>query len=111
MKRSTMKRMARAGIYVVAALSFASSAAMAQTPAQGIAVELNDATPNGPACRLSFVVSNGDAASIDDMAMELVLFDRTGRVDRFIVARTGKVPAGRSRVRQFDMAGADCGTI
>ena len=91
----------------------AQDAAKAPTgPGAGaIAIELNGAEANGPACRLSFVVANGLAQSIDDMALELVLFDGDGRVDRFVVVRPAKVPAGKSRVRQFDIPDTPCPSI
>lgn len=88
------------------------TAEAANAPGAGkIAIELNGAEANGPACRLSFVVANGLAQSIDDMALELVLFDKDGRVDRFVVVRTAKVPAGKSRVRQFDIPETACPSI
>lgn len=80
----------------------------AEAPAAPITLELNDVAANGGACRLSFVIANEQTASIDDMALELVLFDKDGRVKRFVVVRSGKVPAGRSRVRQFDIPATTC---
>ncbi|WP_156911966.1 hypothetical protein [Kaistia adipata] len=102
-----------------ALLATGASAARAQDAAEAasapgagrIAIELNGAEANGPACRLSFVVANGLAQSIDDMALELVLFDRDGRVDRFVIVRTAKIPAGKSRVRRFDMPETACPSI
>lgn len=88
-----------------------STTAMAQEAPRSIAIELNGAEANDKACRLSFVVANGLEQSIDDMALELVLFDKDGRVDRFVVVRTAKVPAGKSRVRQFDIPEATCPSI
>jgi hypothetical protein len=94
-----------------AALLATASMAQAQEAPRQIAIELNGAEETSQACRLSFVIANGLEQGIDDMALELVLFDKDGRVDRFVVARTGKVPAGKSRVRQFDMSGVTCPAI
>ncbi|MBN8999443.1 MAG: hypothetical protein J0H54_08600 [Rhizobiales bacterium] len=95
------------------ALLLAGTAAPAGAQAAGgtIALELNDAGANAGACRLSFVIANSQKAAIDDMALELVLFDPDGRVERFVVVRSGKVPAGRSRVRQFDIPATSCDGI
>ncbi|MCX5497563.1 hypothetical protein OSH11_22890 [Kaistia dalseonensis] len=87
----------------------AGASAEAQAPA--IKIELNGAEANAKACRLSFVITNDQPATIDDMALELVLFDKTGRVDRFVVVRTAKIPAGKNRVRQFDIPETGCGDI
>jgi hypothetical protein len=94
-----------------AALLATGSVAQAQEAPRGIAIELNGAEANDKACRLSFVVANGLEQGIDDMALELVLFDKDGRVDRFVVVRTAKVPAGKSRVRQFDIPATPCPAI
>lgn len=85
--------------------------AYGETAGDAIALELNDASANAKACRLSFVIANEQAAAIDDMALELVLFDKAGRVERFVVVRSGKVPAGKDRVRQFDIPETACGDI
>jgi hypothetical protein len=87
------------------------AAAPADPAARAIAIELNGAEANDKACRLSFVVANGLEQGIDDLALELVLFDKDGRVDRFVVVRTAKVPAGKSRVRQFDIPATTCPAI
>jgi hypothetical protein len=96
----------------VAWLAAGTTTVLAQdAPPRSIAIELNGAEANDKACRLSFVVANGLEQSIDDMALELVLFDKDGRVDRFVVVRTAKVPAGKSRVRQFDIPETPCPSI
>lgn len=92
-------------------LMTAASVAQAQEASRAIAIELNGAEANDKACRLSFVFDNGLATGIDDMALELVLFEKDGRVNRFVVVRSAKVPAGKSRVRQFDIPGTECPSI
>ncbi|MFI5409772.1 hypothetical protein [Kaistia sp. UC242_56] len=103
----------RVGMQLGAALVLmtATSFAEAQQAPQPIAIELNGAEANGKACRLSFVIDNRLSAGIDDMALELVLFEQDGRVNRFAVVRTAKVPAGKSRVRQFDIPETACPSI
>jgi hypothetical protein len=95
----------------VALIAAGTTTALAEGAPRPISIELNGAEANGKACRLSFVVANGLEQSIDDMALELVLFDKEGRVDRFVVVRTAKVPAGKSRVRQFDIPETTCPSI
>ncbi|MEJ0097766.1 MAG: hypothetical protein WDM84_07360 [Bauldia sp.] len=45
------------------------------------------------------------------MALELVLLDWNGMTERFILVRAGEIPAGRMRVRQFDIANMDCDNL
>lgn len=94
-----------------ALLAAGATPALAEDAPRSIAIELNGAEANDKACRLSFVVANGLTEAINDLALELVLFDKDGRVDRFVVVRTAKVPAGKSRVRQFDIPAMTCPSI
>ncbi len=100
---------------LLAALPAAALPALAQEapadPAPVLAVELNTAAPQGDACRLTFVVENGLGADLDAAVIETVLFDREGAVILFTLFDFGAVPAGRPRVRQFDVAGTECGRI
>jgi hypothetical protein len=71
-------------------------------------LELNAFSQVDKACRVTFRVQNKLPVGVGDMALELVLLDWDGMTSRFILVRTGEVPAGRSRIRQFDMANMDC---
>ena len=106
-----LSRSLRLTLPATLALLAAAPAANAQEGAPAIALELNDAAANATACRLSFVVANRQPVALDDMALELVLFDKDGRVERFVVVRSGKVPAGKDRVRQFDIPETACADI
>ncbi|MCX5520101.1 hypothetical protein OSH10_16795 [Kaistia defluvii] len=103
----------RVGVQLGAALALmaATSVAEAQPAPPSLSIELNGAEANAKACRLSFVIDNRLSTGIDDMALELVLFEQDGRVNRFVVVRTAKVPAGKSRVRQFDIPETSCPSI
>jgi hypothetical protein len=107
-KRAGLLRGATGAALVLMA---ATSAAQAQDAPRTVSIELNGAEANNKACRLSFVIDNGLDANIDDMALELVLFEQDGRVNRFVVVRTAKVPTGKSRVRQFDIPDTACPSI
>jgi hypothetical protein len=71
-------------------------------------IELNAFSQVDKACRITFRIQNKLPVGVDDMALELVLLDWNGMTSRFILVRTGDVPTGRSRIRQFDMANMDC---
>jgi hypothetical protein len=83
-KRAGLLRGATGAALVLMA---ATSAAQAQDAPRTVSIELND------------------------MALELVLFEQDGRVNRFVVVRTAKVPTGKSRVRQFDIPDTACPSI
>jgi hypothetical protein len=88
----------------------AAATAVAAAPAKSmpLSLELNAVTQAEKTCRLSFRISNDMKAPVEDMALELVLFDWNGATERFVVVRTGPIPEGRSRVRQYDMPDLDC---
>ncbi|MGYP000858389912 len=76
-----------------------------------LGLELNDLLQKGPDCRLSIVLHNGIGTDIADLALELVVFADDRRVDRILVVKGGHLPAGATRVRQFDLKDRDCATI
>lgn len=82
-------------------------------PAQGpvLNLELNAAQPSDKGCRLTFVVSNALGANLSKAAFEIALFDEAGVVDRLTVLDFKDLPAGKTKVTRFDLAGADCGKL
>ena len=82
-------------------------------PAQGpvLSLELNAAQPSDKGCRLTFVVSNALGADLSKAAFEIALFDEAGVVDRLTVLDFKDLPAGKTKVTRFDLAGADCGKL
>ena len=96
---------------VVAAVATGASAlAEEQTPAV-LALELNSLQPSDKGCRLTFVVNNGLGAELAKAAFEIALFNKAGIVDRLTVLDFNELPAGKTKVARFDLAGADCGKI
>ncbi|MGZ2257095.1 hypothetical protein [Roseobacter sp. A03A-229] len=81
--------------------------ALADEAAQ-IGIELNAAETDGQSCRLTFVIQNDLAASVDELVLETVLFDAAGQVDRLTLFDFGALPEGRQRVRQFAVDQIDC---
>lgn len=95
-----------------AILALAPGLAHAQNDADAaLTIELNSLQPSDGGCRLSFVATNGLGADIAGVTYEMVLFDQAGLVERMSVLDFKELPAGKTRVRQFDLAGADCSGI
>jgi len=86
-------------------------AAASDAPAPALTVELNAAAQEGEACRLTFVVENGLGADLTSAVFETVLFDRAGQVLTLTLFDFLDLPAGRPRVRQFDIPATDCGAL
>ncbi|RWM11089.1 hypothetical protein [Mesorhizobium sp.] len=90
-----------------------SAPAPASGPAQGpaLSLELNAAQPSEKGCRLTFVVNNALGADLSKAAFEIALFNEAGVVDRLAVLDFKDLPAGKTKVARFDLAGADCGRL
>jgi len=90
-----------------------SAPAPASGPAQGpvLSLELNAAQPSEKGCRLTFVVNNALGADLSKAAFEIALFNDAGVVDRLAVLDFKDLPAGKTKVTRFDLAGADCGKL
>lgn len=98
-------------IFIGAVLLAAVSApAQAQT-AESLSLELNAAQPSEKGCRLTFVVNNGLGKSLTKATFEIVLFDKSGVVDRITVLDFRDLVAGKTKVSRFDLAGVDCSKL
>ena len=80
-------------------------------PAPALSLELNGAQPSDKGCRLTFVVNNNLGADLSKAAFEIALFNEAGVVDRLTVLDFKDLPAGKTKVTRFDLAGADCTKI
>jgi len=82
-------------------------------PAQGpvLSFELNAAQPSDKGCRLTFVVNNALGTDLSKAAFEIALFNEAGVVNRLTVLDFRDLPAGKTKVTRFDLAGADCGKL
>lgn len=89
---------------------FAQETAETDVPA-GLSVELNAQADAEGGCLLTFVVSNTHPQPIDAAVFETVLFDAAGQVDRLTLFDFGTLPAGRPRVRQFQIGGMQCDNL
>jgi len=103
-----------ATVLVGAALILAAPV-VAQEPdeeAPSLSLSLNTLQPTeAGGCRLIFVIRNGLGSDIDSLVTEAVLFDAGGQVATLTLFDFGSLPAGRPRVRQFDLSGPSCDGI
>lgn len=94
------------------AMSLATAPAWPQSaPAPALSLELNAAQPSDKGCRLTFVVNNGLGSDLSKAAFEIALFNEAGVVDRLTVLDFKDLPAGKTKVTRFDLAGADCSKL
>jgi len=83
----------------------------AAQPVETIAIQLNEAATVGDACRLTFVFRNELPNTVEALGLDLVLFDRSEGVSGYAAVDVGALPAGKTRVRQYDVAKGDCSEI
>jgi len=95
---------------VATTLAWGAVAQEAKTP-PALTLELNGAQPSDKGCRLTFVVNNDLGAGLSKAAFEIALFNDAGVVDRLTVLDFKDLPAGKTKVTRFDLAGADCARI
>lgn len=85
-------------------------AAGAQAAEPSVTVELNTAEAAENRCRLTFVIENKGAAAIESLKLELVLFNRDGRVHRRMLAEMGPLRGAKTMVKSFSVDG-DCAEL
>ncbi len=89
-------------------------AAPAPAAAAPIPLQLNKLAPlPGPAagCRAYFVVSNPGSEAISTLDLDLILFGTDGIISGRVTLGIGPLPAGKTVVRLFDLAGTPCDSI
>ncbi|MCA1367874.1 hypothetical protein I6F15_10730 [Bradyrhizobium sp. BRP14] len=95
----------------VAVLLIAGAAAAQDSAPAGLTVELNEIAPSEKGCKLTFVAGSALAQSLSKVSFEFVLFDQEGRVERMAVLDFRDLPAGKTKVRQFDLPGTKCEAV
>jgi hypothetical protein len=90
---------------------FMAAQGMAQDATPALTLELNGAQTSDKGCRLTFVVNNSLGAELTKAAFEIALFNEAGVVDRLTVLDFKELPAGKTKVTRFDLAGVDCAGI
>lgn len=87
-------------------------AARAQEPVPpALSIELNAVEQADNKCRLVFVAENKMGNELDSLALETVLFDAAGKVSRFALFDFKNLPAGKMRVRQFELPDTQCSSV
>lgn len=76
-----------------------------------LSIEINDLTPSDKGCKLTFVAANHLPQSLSKASFEFVLFDEKGLVERMAVLDFRDLPAGKTKVRQFDLPGTKCEAV
>jgi hypothetical protein len=99
------------GTLAAAMIAAASPVSAQDTAAPALLLELNGAQASDKGCRLTFVVTNSLGAELTKAAFEIALFNDAGVVDRLTVLDFNELPAGKTKVTRFDLAGADCAKI
>ncbi|MCV6577492.1 MAG: hypothetical protein OIF58_17345 [Cohaesibacter sp.] len=78
---------------------------------QSLDLELNNSVQHDGVCRLSFMVRNGLSVPVTDLGLEVVLLNKDGLAQDFMMLRTGELISGKRRIRQFDLPDIACGDI
>ena len=76
-----------------------------------IAIELNKASNNQAGCRLTFVVRNDTQSPLEKASYEIAAFDASKTVVKLLVLQFGRLPVGKTKVVEFELAGVDCTDI
>ena len=76
-----------------------------------ISVELNKLETVGAGCRVYMVFANGTAGAISSYKPDLVLFGKDGVIAERLVVEGGPLPAGKTRVKLFDVQGLACAAV
>ncbi|PJK27429.1 Tat pathway signal sequence domain protein [Minwuia thermotolerans] len=92
----------------LAALALAGGAAAA---AERLGLELNKLEPRDGACRAYIVIENGTPTAFESLKLDLVMFDREGIVAERLALEVAPLPAGKTSLKVFDVAGLACGQV
>lgn len=103
-----MKRIGRwlPGVTLVLATLIAAPAS-----AESVRVELNKLEPNNGACRAYMVTENGRDSALQSLKLDLVMFNADGVIAKRLAVELGPLPAGKTRVKAFDIDGVGCGGV
>ena len=101
----------KAGRWLVSATAMGVMVSSASAGDGSIDIQLNAAKASAQGCRVSFVLQNKLKRRIEELTVEVVLFDASGGVAEFLLLKTGSLPVGKVRVRQFDLKNHKCGNI
>ena len=101
--------MIRAATFAIALIAFPQPSLAQQQAA--ISIELNVVEQLDGLCRFVFVNRNSTEDTVNALVMETVAFDAQGGVSRITSFDFADLPAGSTRVRQFDLPDLDCADV
>jgi|EndMetStandDraft_6_1072998.scaffolds.fasta_scaffold134049_2 hypothetical protein len=89
------------------------AAALAPLPAfaADVSIDLNKLETQNGNCRLTMVIVNGRAVAAQSLRADLVMFAPDGVVAKRLAVDLGPVPASKTIVKAFDVAGLACDGI
>lgn len=96
-------------LFISALLTVFSTAALAQVG--GINVELNKLKQVDNACRAYLVTQNLTDTDFKSLQLDVVMFDDKGIVAKRLAVEIGPMPAHKTRLKVFDIAGLPCENI
>lgn len=76
-----------------------------------ISIELNKLQKQADACRVYMVFSNGLGGALESYKPDLVFFGTDGVIAARLVVEGGPLPAGKTKVKLFDVPALDCDVI
>lgn len=109
-KAATFSRILTAALWM-SLLAGGSAHAGEAASAHSLKLQLNAVEPSQAGCRLTFVVENKLGGDLSKAAFEIAFFDAKGIVTRMTVLEFKNLPAGKTKVSRFDVAGAQCDAI
>ena len=96
---------------LMSAAAVSGAAAEEVAKAKGLTVELNALAASQKGCLFTFVAESGLAQNVAKVSFEVVIFNDKGTVERLALLDFRDLPAGKSKVRQFDVPGIKCETV
>ena len=96
---------------MISAAAVSGVAAEEAVAAKGLDVELNALAGSQKGCLFTFVAANGRARDVSKVSFEFVIFNDKGTVERLALLDFRDLPAGKSKVRQFDVPGIKCESV
>jgi hypothetical protein len=76
-----------------------------------LSIELNNAIDANGGCRLTYIATNDTGTALEKTSYEIVVFDADQKVSQFLILEFGRLPAGKTKVVQFDFANHACSSI
>jgi hypothetical protein len=101
------------GPVAIAAVAVAAGLAVSPVAAQSpsLAVELNKIEDNAGRCSAAFVLKNQTGETIDQLRLDLYVFDKDGVIARHLFLDTGPLRDGKTSVASFAILDKSCSEV